>query len=216
MPRVRWYVGSLTWSREAKGRSSQNTAWARCCYSEVCFLLPPLITCFAISQEEFCSAVPARSIKILFVSLRLDSERLIGCTTTTFHSMVPGNPWDSDWLIGGGIAQTDKATQFYLRERPDRQELTGTYWREGGWTSAQAKYLSPFTTSQPLFPLLPSSTIGQLLVFPTQNNWFSRCFQADEMLGEPNISSGWSSKLLWSWTKGFFWTVGSRTLILSP
>lgn len=61
-----------------------------------------------------------------------------------------------------------------------------------------------FPPSEQHFPFLPSSTTGQWLLFPIQNNWFSRCFQADLMLGEPNIWYGLRSKLLWSWTKWFF------------
>lgn len=48
-----------------------------------------------------------------------------------------------------------------------------------------------------LFPFLPSSTTGQWLLFPIHNNWFSRCFLADLMSGEPNVWYGLSSKPLY-------------------
>lgn len=81
MPHVRWYVGNLACSQEAKGRSALRIQHGLSALSsEVFFRLAPVIRCFANPQEEFCSAVFAISIRILFVYWRLKTVSLISST----------------------------------------------------------------------------------------------------------------------------------------
>lgn len=86
-----------------------------------------------------------------FVPLSLQRQGQIPfCWLETWDGMLHQfrlHPPFKDWLNGGGVAQTDKGTQFYLGEELDRQEPAGTYWRKWDWTSAQAKYLSCFITT---------------------------------------------------------------------
>lgn len=199
MPPVRWYVGGLTWSQEAQGRSTcrtQHGLSARC--SPVFFPLPLLITCFCWTSGRvlfrcLCNVRP--NTFLLTWNLRRNApsvppppsiyrstERRWCCTDGQRNSILPGRR----------TGQTGTCRNLLKEMRLD-------------FCTGQISLLLHHN----IFPLLPSSTTGQWLGFPIQNNWFSRCFQADLMLGEPNIWYGLSSTKQQNY---YFWTVGSRTL----
>lgn len=185
--------------RQREGAPAEHTAWSQCLVftgllpsdagHQICFCWTSgrvLFRCLCnVKPNTFCLLETWDGMLDRFrrhppfkdsVALRL-TERRWCCTDGQRNSILPGR----------------------------RTGQTGTYrnlLKEMRLDFCTGQISFPLHNN--IFPFLPSSTTGQWLVFPIQNNWFSRCFQADLMLGEPNIWYGWTSKLLWSWRKIIF------------